>query len=468
MYMPIFSTKLKVKKELTNELFTEMAVEWINGSDKYEFEKIEAAKSIDAESKDGKQSLRVTNYGKSVLVRFNNDDNGISWINDYIFASADGYGVLSVQLYRNMDDLSVRPSRRFHRPYLFKQIVNNGYCMDDGDLVTNDKAIVIDAANIETALRLMKGESGYELPVVYVTPYFKGGYALDCKELAKDLAGSAHVVTEQDSSVTSLLRSKTDGNNPYNGAVWIFFGKGEPKRMLRRVGDDGNSFREKIMNEIFGRLNSLRVEDDFLYDRLQRKIMNEEVDVTKEILKETEEKNEQLENENKELTDKNNILQNKTLSMEYMVESQKQRSKSGDGKAVLDNLCYTETEFYPDEVKDIVLSALQKRYEQMKDDENLKGRRSFHVISDILEHNSVTDNPSIMKNELRGALKNGMMSATAKAALKGMGFEIEDDGTHFKIVYKGDDRYRFSVSRTPSDGRSNKNTISDILLELLS
>lgn len=38
-----------------------------------------------------------------------------------------------------------------------------------------------------------------------------------------------------------------------------------------------------------------------------------------------------------------------------------------------------------------------------------------------------------------------------------LGFQITDDGKHYKITYKGDSRYMVTVGETPSDNRSGSN-----------
>lgn len=50
------------------------------------------------------------------------------------------------------------------------------------------------------------------------------------------------------------------------------------------------------------------------------------------------------------------------------------------------------------------------------------------------------------------------MSAKTKQALNDLGFEITEDGKHYKVAYYGDGRYQTTYSKTPSDGRTGKNS----------
>ncbi|MFO1318556.1 MAG: hypothetical protein U1F52_02985 [Burkholderiales bacterium] len=50
----------------------------------------------------------------------------------------------------------------------------------------------------------------------------------------------------------------------------------------------------------------------------------------------------------------------------------------------------------------------------------------------------------------------------SKRTLEEMGFELSDDGKHYKIVFQGDDRYSFSLPKSGSDHRGGLNAASDI------
>ena len=57
------------------------------------------------------------------------------------------------------------------------------------------------------------------------------------------------------------------------------------------------------------------------------------------------------------------------------------------------------------------------------------------------------------------------MTKTTKGQLKELGFTIEEDGPHYKIIFK-DPRYMFTVAKTPSDHRGAKNLASKICTAL--
>ena len=50
---------------------------------------------------------------------------------------------------------------------------------------------------------------------------------------------------------------------------------------------------------------------------------------------------------------------------------------------------------------------------------------------------------------------NGM-SSKLRQDLEALGFEIKEDGKHYKVLYNGEQRYIQTMSKTPSDWRTGK------------
>ena len=94
---------------------------------------------------------------------------------------------------------------------------------------------------------------------------------------------------------------------------------------------------------------------------------------------------------------------------------------------------------------------------------NQKETRKFHILNSILQQNSIVDTSAEIKKQFRSVFAdNATLNATMKKAIGHLGFEIED-GKHYKLKYNGDDRYIFTMSKTPGDGRSMKNLRTQIL-----
>ena len=48
------------------------------------------------------------------------------------------------------------------------------------------------------------------------------------------------------------------------------------------------------------------------------------------------------------------------------------------------------------------------------------------------------------------------------AKLRAVGFEVVSEQNHYKLRFMGNEKYWFTLFKTPSDARSGKNLVSDI------
>ena len=55
------------------------------------------------------------------------------------------------------------------------------------------------------------------------------------------------------------------------------------------------------------------------------------------------------------------------------------------------------------------------------------------------------------------------MTGRIRQSLKELGFEITEEGKHYKVTYYGDSRYQTTYAKTPSDGRSGKNCAQETI-----
>ena len=93
--------------------------------------------------------------------------------------------------------------------------------------------------------------------------------------------------------------------------------------------------------------------------------------------------------------------------------------------------------------------------------------RRWHIISDLLESNEFKGLPEKRKEQLKNALKGYKnLNGSLKGLLETLGFEISDDGKHYKWTYYGDHRYVATAAKTCSDGRAGMN-LSSIIEKLM-
>ena len=92
---------------------------------------------------------------------------------------------------------------------------------------------------------------------------------------------------------------------------------------------------------------------------------------------------------------------------------------------------------------------------------------SFHdkadVLEDILENNPYYHLSEERKQRIKSLFKGYKnLTGAMRQELLSLGFEITEAGKHYKIIYRGDQRYMVTVGKTPSDNRSGSNNAAII------
>lgn len=464
--MIIFSTKFYVNQELTMEKFIELAFEWVNGSPHYGFNSIcwngEPLYEIETE----KQKLSIVqSIDKKILaLRLENrDDENVIWTNDFVYEEGNINNIVLVRLARDAADKESYVSRKFNRPRLMKTILKLGYGAMDNDLPISDHPFHIKEDNLEIAEKIISGKTKYLLPVVYVTKKFIGNSAiLDTNELAKDLAGTAHVMVEESTELSSKLKEKTDGLNPFNGAVHIYYTDKVGSRFIPDEFENGNLFRAKIVNSLCRRLAQVKVEDKYTWGTIRYQNLlaqyrknqqqNSELgEACEEILKIKEREHAQIvEDMEAEL----NELRSKVQNYEYAFQN---KGKEQHGNVIFE--C-DEVEFYDGEIKDMIMRLLQDEKAKMDTDPNQIGWRKYHVLKALLESNEIIGKGEELERELKNILSQvDRVSSKDKKRLLELGF-ISKENKHNKLYFHGDDRYMITLGKTPGDSRAAANAAS--------
>ena len=118
-----------------------------------------------------------------------------------------------------------------------------------------------------------------------------------------------------------------------------------------------------------------------------------------------------------------------------------------------------EQDLYPNEVLRIIRDALEDARTRVAADS-----RRQHVLDAVLGANTApSDEASALRERLKEALRDARgMEARTRRELEALGFVITEDGKHFKLLFRGDDRYTFTLAKTGSDWRGGLNAASDI------
>lgn len=473
-----FSTKLIVNDDLTREVFIDLVVNWLSNNSNYSFGEIKVDDQLNLCIHNESESLEIKNYVEALTVHLVAKNEGIIWTNDYVFTQINNQKILAIQLYSDAFNLSVKLPKTFHKPRLVRQIVQEGYGGMDNDLPVSDYPCMVCEDNTDIAYNLIMHKSVYFMPVVYVTyPRYGIEKPIDFDLMSKNLSGIAHVVVET-RDIASYVRKATNEHNPYAGAVEIFYGQNSSYRVLPDNFESLDIMRKYIENSVQQKILMTRIEDEFSLMKIhfnhlqsQNKETPELINIYEQLLKETEEEGElkkqhidELECRIKGLEEKckdmNAALMNKESQIQTY-QSYFSRPEANSSKTI--NIAVSENEFYLDELKDVILKILEKERNEMDQDTNLSSSRKFHVLENILNLNEQTGKAEQIAECLKCIIdKSCNLNAQKKRQLVELGFDFKI-GTHYKIIYNEDERYAFTLSKTPGDFRSNTNTLKDAI-----
>lgn len=422
------------------------------------------------EWKNGRDLLAfdIDNQNKQVAFRIAiTDENGELWTTDAALNENDHE--LQLRLAREKKSISAELDKRFHLPYLFKKLIKDHIAAMDLDLPITEEPIFLNDDNIHIIANLTNGEKKYALPVVYVShPFNKDDYDLDIFEMSKDMAGSAHVIVEKETATSFKLRELTNGKNAYNGAIDVFYDN-DSFRYLKWPELTANQYRYKISQAIYVRL-AMRNIDEFSslsairirnkirkleHTNMESERLAFEIETLKDKNKEIEELFELSSEEAKLLQKQVNGLENKVTAL--MGALNKKNESEGD-TAVL--LKHSETEFYEDEIKRIILESIRAYLKGFGEEE--RARRDFHLLNDLLLNNEVSEIGNLLRSAIFQVIRKNRLSKSDVRELEGLGFEIQSGG-HNKYLFHNDDRYIVTISNSPSDYREGENLAHDAI-----
>ena len=92
-----------------------------------------------------------------------------------------------------------------------------------------------------------------------------------------------------------------------------------------------------------------------------------------------------------------------------------------------------------------------------------KHSRRRQVLEDLIEANNQEGQRDEILDTLKALLRSySTMSGSTRSELERLGFQILEDGKHYKLIFRGDERYPFILSKTGSDHRGGMNAFSDL------
>ncbi|MGY2224701.1 hypothetical protein ACW9IK_18595 [Pseudomonas gingeri] len=329
----------------------------------------------------------------------------------------------------------------------------------DERLVINHSALILsdDEDGRDLAVTLISGVCNYRLPIVYVSCGYNGRHQVIPNRLARKLSGIAHVVVEPSREFSAKIRARVSSRNVYGGVIGVYWPHDGETTLYRYDRDwwTVKSFEEEIFSELSSVL-SKRMPFQIctwgaVKDLKTRSAINK-------LTSEGADANELADLYRIDVDQKNDIikgLHQEISRLESLVRGlQAKRPVQG---GVMVNVG-DEDDYFQDEIAGIVLDAVQEYSSRVPE-----GSRRQHVLQSILAHNEYERYSGVISREIKEALRGYReMNGKVRSALEKCGFEVASESKHWKIIYKGDERYSYVLPKSGSDNRGGLNAGSDI------
>jgi hypothetical protein len=393
------------------------------------------------------------------------EDNAREWITEVVIAKKDlGSPWVSVKIFCDL----LRPGLEMpspKKPYVVRLLIESQHSLVglDGPFQVNGKPMVLrENDDVPLAASILSGTVNSNMPIVYVSTGSAGRPHVDVDNLAKWLSGIAHVVVEPSRAFSLALAKESLGVNCYGGAVGIYWPKGNGEHFrivpwaIRDFPQTENFICLKIRSALLTSGTNkgatwIEIKDILAHKRLEEVRQKGTASLDEYVFA--------FDETNRALTAKIKALGEHNESLKSILHGYQSAS---DGESI-SFLAGEEPEFYNKEISDLLINALAKYKTQVG-----PGSRAEILINDLLSANKETGEQDKIKGVVKEAFKNaGQLGAREIAALTSLGFDISQEGKHYKAVFCGDSRFTFSFPKTPSDHRSGKNTEHDITKKIL-
>lgn len=411
------------------------------------------------------------------------DEDGVAWDTDYVMNFTTRK--MGIRLDRSYLESAVSPNSGFSTPHFISLLITDNYLEKDNDLPISNKPYYIENEAIEKIADIVNGKR-YRLPIVYVSKTYYDEFPVDVHWMASRLKGVAHVLVQRSNCSNLRLRE-------YYGAIGIYFPmqtESHKRFLYRAYPGSEKQYLERVVNTVISFSNSRMVDPLYTWQGVNHALLRDRLESQKEeravaenarrealyevlALKEQQEsvKSEAIEKAKEEA---NAILDGFEADMRRLQEqidelthtNEKLQYENQGLKAKIDSiqeqpLLYmgTENEFYPGEIKDLILSTLNDGLSNIE----TKTRR-YDVVQDIIQANDYQCISKKRADEAKRLLKNyDGMTPKIRKGLEDIGFKVTHEGDHYKAIYYSDDRYIVVHGATPSDNRAGKNNVSNTI-----
>lgn len=459
-----FATDFPVRRDRRVSDFLASIKRWILESPHTSFSATHLAAletEMEARPPKGSESVRLLSYteddDEAAAIRYVTGDDELAWNTEAVFSREGSDCWVSIRV-SSESRLPKRELPKAKKPVLIRTLLQDLGGGEDGRLRVSQEPQRLDNVDIDVAAELILGKTNTRLPVVYVSAGFNCDYLVDVDRLAKQLSGLAHVVVEPNRAFSLRLKYEVNSENVFGGTIGLYWPQGGGRRafFMGPQHESPGAIARAVAAELRSALNNRRALARCTWATVQeavarRALAHLKAAGSKELTLYVEEFDKEIAAKTEQLAD----AEAEALRLQAEVRRLESQACARQGRVLRSG---SEQDLYPDEISSVVLSVLQEAITRVPEDS-----RRLHVLEDLVAANALPDQAAVYRDRLK-ALLRGTRGVDAKVArgLRDLGFELTGDGKHYKMVFRNDDRYTFTLAKSASDYRSGLNAAGTI------
>lgn len=462
-----FATEFPVAEEVTSVAFLEAVREWLFGSPHTRLRVEDSDRlgtATESTLKKYNETLEVLHIPSSgsAAVRYTRLEKGLEWVTTIAFRKERLSSWVGIRVSCESQHPSVRlPTAK--KPVLVRTLLNRLGGGNDGDLKVGAAARRLSNSEVPIAVHCMTGVAGARMPIVYVSALFRGGYVLDVDSLSDRLAGMAHVVVEPNRPFSLRLMHEVNAENAYGGSIGIYWPDGGGRRtfLIGRHHDSPKEIEEAIFDELRQALVNRRSLSGLTWASVQEQASRLRFE---ELKREgSTELNDYVSNFDKEMGSARQQLADAEREIGRLHAELRRHQARASSQVGISLRPIPEQDLFEGEIVGIVSDALEDARSRVAD-----GSRRKLVLDALTAANPSNGQAEDFRSTIKELLRDyRSMDARVRSGLEELGFDITEDGKHYKLVYQGDERYTFTMSKTGGDHRGGLNLASDISRKIL-
>lgn len=460
--MIVWATEFPVPKSTTAEAILDLLKKWLRGSPHLPFRNSQFPDLTDGDTVSFQHeghTVRLTRIGSEsewwLACQLSwTEKHKREWTTELVAWGSGTSVMVGVRLECNLVSVGL-PLPRPKKPYIMKLLLTTLGGGADSWLKVDDEPTYLSESQVDEAASVIEGTTTLMLPVVYVSATATHRPYINPAELAEWLAGMAHVMVEPSRHFSFALARNTNRNNPYGGAIAVLWPRAAQRqsRLVPRDFDSADDMTVECADRVRIALASMRATPKLTWHYTQELVARQRIETLRK--QGSTELNAYVSAFDEEVKAKDQRLQDAEREIGRLhSEIRRLEAAAGGGGGLLRQ--GDEQDSFPGEIQEAVVYALGLSVGSLEQD----GRR-LHIVQDILKSNPGSGNAETIADQIKKCFaSHGDLDASSRRLLEDLGFEIKEDGRHYKAVYQGDGRYTFTISKSSSDHRAGKNLAS--------